>query len=116
VKRRNEKIIKAAVRSTAIVTSMFPSNVRDRLYKDIDDDEKKRKKHGNLKVYLRDSDGNNVRHTDAPLADLFAETTVLVRHIIRVNRFLYLVKKLTYLFLFCQVCRHCWLYSVEFCS
>jgi hypothetical protein len=80
VKRRNEKIIKTAVRSTAIVTSMFPSNVRDRLYKDIDDDEKKRKQHGNLKVYLRDSDGNSIRHTDTPLADLFAETTVLVCH------------------------------------
>ena len=81
MQRRNEKIIKTAVRSAAIVSSLFPSNVRDRLYKDIEENEKKRKQHGNLKMYLRDSDGLNLVHTDvktAPLADLFAETTVLV--------------------------------------
>ena len=81
MQRRNEKIIKTAVRSAAIVSSLFPSNVRDRLYKDIEENEKKRKQHGNLKMYLRDGDGSNLAHTKvktAPLADLFAETTVLV--------------------------------------
>jgi hypothetical protein len=78
VRRRNDKVVQAAVRSTAIVTSMFPSNVRDRLYRDIDDNEKKRKQHGNLKKYLHDNDGSNDGHTDTPLADLFTETTVLV--------------------------------------
>ena len=81
VKRRNEKIIKTAVRSTAIVTSMFPSNVRDRLYKDLDENEKTHNQHGSLKMYLRSSDGSNLEHTDAktaPLADLFTDTTVLV--------------------------------------
>jgi hypothetical protein len=57
---------------------MFPSNVRDRLYKDVEEKEKMRKQHGNLKTYLRDNDGSNIISTNAPLADLFAETTVLV--------------------------------------
>lgn len=82
MQRRNEKVVKAAVRSTAIVSSMFPTNVRDRLYKDIEENEKKQKLHGNLKTYLRDSNGAQLLRTDvktSPLADLFAETTVLVR-------------------------------------
>lgn len=32
VRRRNAKVMQAAMRSTAIVSSLFPSNVRDRLY------------------------------------------------------------------------------------
>lgn len=74
-------MILAAVRSTAIVTSMFPSNVRDRLYKEVDDKEMHRKLKGNLKTYLRESTGSISGKPDSkttPLADLFAETTVLV--------------------------------------
>ena len=81
MKRRNEKIIKTAVRSTAIVTSMFPATVRDRLYREVEENEKLQKQHENLKSYLRSSDGNNLDNTEtktAPLADLFADTTVLV--------------------------------------
>ena len=82
MKRRNDKVIQAAVRSSAIVASMFPSNVRDRLYEGLQENEKKRKKNGNLKTYLRDNDGNMMSQTDAnnaPLADFFTDTTVLVR-------------------------------------
>jgi hypothetical protein len=82
VQRRNDKVVKAAVRSTAIVSSMFPSNVRDRLYKDIEENEKNQQQHGILKTFLRDSNTTKLAHTDSktsPLADLFAETTVLVR-------------------------------------
>lgn len=80
MKRRNDKIVRAAIRSTAIVTSIFPTNVRDRLYNDIEENERKRtQQHGNLKMYLHGNDSNNAGHTDTPLADLFAETTVLVR-------------------------------------
>lgn len=82
MKRRNDKVIKAAVRSSAIVASMFPSNVRDRLYEGLQENEKKQKKNGNLKTYLRDNDGKMMSQTDtnnAPLADFFTDTTVLVR-------------------------------------
>jgi hypothetical protein len=84
VQRRNEKVILAAARSTAIVSSMFPSNVRDRLYKEQEEQEKHRHRGGNLKNFLRD-DGNNMsddiadaQFSSKPLADLFPETTVLV--------------------------------------
>jgi hypothetical protein len=85
VQRRNEKVILAAARSTAIVSSLFPSNIRDRLYKDQEEQqEKQRHKAGNLKNFLRDG-GNNMidgisdtQFSSKPLADLFPETTVLV--------------------------------------
>lgn len=64
---------------------MFPANVRSRLYEEQDDNANRRKQHGNLKSYLRD--GNSIVLSGAhesdmnakPLADLFTETTVLVR-------------------------------------
>jgi hypothetical protein len=85
VQRRNEKVIKAAARSTAIVSSLFPSNVRDRLYKEQEEKEKNRQMASNLKSFLRDG-GNSTddciaitQSSSKPLADLFPETTVLVR-------------------------------------
>jgi hypothetical protein len=85
VQRRNEKVINAAARSTAIVSSLFPSNVRDRLYKEQEEKEKHRHKASNLKSFLRDG-GNSTddaiaitQFSSKPLADLFPETTVLVR-------------------------------------
>jgi hypothetical protein len=77
-------VIIAAARSTAIVSSLFPSNVRDRLYKEQEEQEKRRHQAGNLKSFLRDGgssvdDGiTNIQYSSKPLADLFAETTVLV--------------------------------------
>jgi hypothetical protein len=77
-------VIRSAVQSTAIVSSLFPSNVRDRLYKEQEENENRRKKnHGNLKTFLRDGsgviDGGADYHISSkPLADLFTETTVLV--------------------------------------
>jgi hypothetical protein len=77
-------VILAAARSTAIVSSLFPSNIRDRLFKDQEEQEKQRHKAGNLKNFLRDG-GNNMidgisdtQFSSKPLADLFPETTVLV--------------------------------------
>jgi hypothetical protein len=84
VQRRNEKVILAAARSTAIVSSLFPSNIRDRLYKDQEEQEKQRHQAGNLKNFLRDGGSNMIdgisdtQFSSKPLADLFPETTVLV--------------------------------------
>jgi hypothetical protein len=78
-------VIIAAARSTAIVSSLFPSNVRDRLYKEQEEEEKRRRRAGNLKSFIRDGGSNTLNDGDTgtqysskPLADLFAETTVLV--------------------------------------
>jgi hypothetical protein len=83
VKQRNKKMIKSAVQSTAIVASMFPSNIRERLYQEQEDIETRRKQNGNLKAYLHNGDvgvfgSNDNKSTSKPLADLFTETTVLV--------------------------------------
>jgi hypothetical protein len=84
VRRRNNKIVKSAIRSSAIVSSMFPSNVRGRLYKE--QDEKERYRSNNLKSYLRDSggvvNGDDYKQSNSkPLADLFPETTIMVSNI-----------------------------------
>jgi hypothetical protein len=67
------------------VSSLFPSNVRDRLYKDLEDKEN-RHRAGDLRSYLLDGgDGDermdriNDQYSSKPLADLFPETTVMVR-------------------------------------
>jgi hypothetical protein len=90
VKRRNDKVIQAAARSNAIVSSLFPSNIRDRLFKAEDDKAKDlqwKVPKGGLKSYLRDDgDGatgisdNKSINTSKPLADLFPETTIMVSH------------------------------------
>jgi hypothetical protein len=84
VKRRNDKVIKAAVQSAAIVTSLFPSNIRNRLYKDQEEKEQWRRNYKNLSSYLNDKDhgrlgSNTTAASTKPLADLFTDTTVLVR-------------------------------------
>lgn len=87
MKRRNDKLIKTAVQSTAIVTSLFPSNVRDRLYKEQEEIAQQQKNHRNLKAFLHEKPDGSLGSdatalTSKPLADLFPEATVLVRAII----------------------------------
>lgn len=75
-------MIKTAVQSTALVTSLFPSNVRNRLYKEQEDLAQQRK-HRNLSSYLHDGSAGLAAFDEIasskPLADLFTDTTVLVR-------------------------------------
>lgn len=79
VRRRNTKIVDAAARSNAIVLSLFPSHVRDRLLKQRDwknvntpnpDD----------KARLLTSDHSDSMHYDlsssAPIAELFPSASV----------------------------------------
>jgi hypothetical protein len=76
-------MMKKAVESTAIVTSLFPSNVRDRLYKE-QEEQHTRRTHGIMKSYsINDTIGLSSsaesQRATKPLADLYAESTVLVR-------------------------------------
>jgi len=92
VERRQRKVLSSAVKNNAIVSSLFPKNVRDRLYQE-------NSTHNNsfqpaktrMKSFI--SDGNNSYHTnnsnsandintaenqaDSPIADLFSNCTVL---------------------------------------
>ena len=84
VRRRNDAVSSAAAASDAIVTSMFPSNVRDRLYEDAAqgrlNELSTTKK--DLSSFLQ-SGGNesqvdkNGRFKTKPIADLFPETTIM---------------------------------------
>ena len=90
VQRRNERLILNAARSNAIVSSMFPSNIRDQLIGQKPGAETgiigSGPKQGNLKTFL--NDGKDVDHVgnstfgSKPLADLFLETTVLFADVV----------------------------------
>eukprot|EP00977_Amphora_coffeiformis_P020551 scaffold8371_cov199-Amphora_coffeaeformis.AAC.4 len=83
VRRRNDRVMSAAVRSTQIVSSLFPSQVRDQLYATA---AKSRNQLGSSKSRLRNfvekgdesskpEDGVVLR--SKPIADLFTDTTVM---------------------------------------
>ena len=79
VQRRNEKIVATAARSSAIVSSMFPDTIRDRLLQE----NEAKSKHGHLKSYLLNGGvGQDGSQSAKPLADLFLETTVLFADIV----------------------------------
>ena len=74
VQQRNEKIVVTAARSNAIVSSIFPDAIRDRLLQQTNVSSKQ----GHLKSYLLNGESDNAGNSSAkPLADLFLETTVM---------------------------------------
>lgn len=95
VQRRNNRIMGAAVRSTAIVNELFPSNVHNRLYgESLNPGGGKRlalaaSSTAKLKRFVDekggsyendddvDNDGEDIILKSKPIADLFPETTVM---------------------------------------
>lgn len=91
VVRRNRKLLVAMTRTNAIVSSMFPSNVRDRIFaeaKQEKDDKKDINGKSRLKKFLSSGndeddemdggdDGEHYMYKTKPIADLFPETTIL---------------------------------------
>jgi hypothetical protein len=76
VRRRNEKILFEVVRSQAIVSTLFPATVRDRLFP-VSGMKRREKGHSRpMKHLLEDSDDNDFLKSK-PIADLFPETTIL---------------------------------------
>jgi class 3 adenylate cyclase len=84
VQKRNEKLISSAAKSNAIVSSLFPDNIRDRLIGQNDTTTKKGTPY-HLKSFLLDgggetkggNGGDGGNKTSKPLADLFLETTIM---------------------------------------
>lgn len=76
--RRNKKIVAVAAKSNAIVTSLFPSNVRRQLMQTST-------AAGQLKGFLQDdgADPNSTGfpHESAPIAEIFPQTTVFIADI-----------------------------------
>lgn len=84
-KDRQQKVMKSAQKSNAIISSLFPSNIRDRLF--VEDGESGedalvfQPTKARLKNYLQDADGsNNQQNREGgarPIADLFTDCTVM---------------------------------------
>jgi class 3 adenylate cyclase len=89
VQRRQNKIVATALRTNAIVSSLFPSNVRDRVMQEAE--EQAERYMGNttmfasankrLKNFLEDGPGDSGKQDGIfltkPIADLFPETTLM---------------------------------------
>jgi hypothetical protein len=80
--RRNKKILGEVLRSQAIVSSMFPTNVQDRLFansrssqKEIHEGDGRNK--SRLKTFLSEGIENENFLSTKPIADLFLSTTVM---------------------------------------
>lgn len=74
VSRRQEVVMDRAVASSAIVSSLFPSQVRDRIYQENDNDGNKDWK---TNESYNISDANNVPVSGRPIAQVFDHTTIL---------------------------------------
>ncbi|CAB9496653.1 Receptor-type guanylate cyclase gcy [Seminavis robusta] len=75
---RNENLVVKAAQSIAIVSAVFPDNIRDRLMGQQDDQNSlNRSSKGNLKAFLNNGTGMSGDCNQKPLADLFLDTTVM---------------------------------------
>jgi class 3 adenylate cyclase len=80
---RQQKVMKTAIQSTTIVSSLFPSNVRDRLLDVNGDGNNADHARGSIfqptKSRLRTflNDGERTNDSNRPIADLFTDTTVM---------------------------------------
>ncbi|KAL7569745.1 hypothetical protein ACA910_005691 [Epithemia clementina (nom. ined.)] len=75
VQIRNRKLVNNAAQSNAIVSSMFPSNIRDRLFPGHNDSSDAQE---NQKLPADGSNKSKKKEiTDKPIADLFLETTIM---------------------------------------
>jgi hypothetical protein len=88
VERRQKRVLRSAAQSSAIVSSLFPSNVRDRLYatqerpKEAAFMEKKQKlRHylAGMNVEMNETveDSDEYAYGSKPIADLFPQTTIM---------------------------------------
>jgi class 3 adenylate cyclase len=84
IQKRNEKVINAAARSNAIVSALFPSNVRDRLFAEAKEEEQKGNRwlapKSGLKNFLAEGEAktdDGMMFKSKPIADLFPETTIM---------------------------------------
>lgn len=81
VQRRNEALIHKAAQSSAIVTSLFPGKLRERMLEESKSNKKASPR--DLKSFLHKGDGKEVDEAEdkslRPIAELYLDTTVMVR-------------------------------------
>ena len=73
VRRRHTLVSKTAIESSAVVSSLFPTNVRDRMVNYAAETDKDRE--AQKESFLSE---NNVANSNAPIADLYPNCSVLV--------------------------------------
>lgn len=98
VQKRNHKVTSAAVRSNAIVSSMFPEAVMERL---VAETENKTRQKINGFENSQDEKDENGMFKSKPIADLYPEATVLCKF---------------HIFLFFLIFEYYKLYTSYFCS
>jgi hypothetical protein len=74
VDRRNQKIVGAASKFNAVISSLFPENVRNRLFDENTSEDKKRTVSG---WKIDDEDTDNRSKKQGAIADLFPQTTIM---------------------------------------
>ena len=73
VRTRNEKLVRKAAQSNAVVADLFPSAIRDKI---LDQEKLKLSTHKKMKSFL--DDGKIATSSDSkPLAELYLNTTVM---------------------------------------
>jgi class 3 adenylate cyclase len=83
VRRRNKTMVHAAARSNAILSSLFPSQIRDRLFAEKDENAAPKTKlknmmmSGSLSKKWDEGKDDELVYKSKPIADLFPETTIL---------------------------------------
>ncbi|KAL7561134.1 hypothetical protein ACA910_004617 [Epithemia clementina (nom. ined.)] len=97
VQRRNTKVVSKAKQTNAIVSALFPSNVRDRILRDAEEQAKHAEENNQrnklafgsaqkqqLKSFLDGEDANMASHPfgTKPIADLFPSATVMFADIV----------------------------------
>jgi hypothetical protein len=91
VARRQKKVMRTAQKATAIVSSLFPKNVGNRLLAEAMDDDSSNKRHrtstsgkDKLRVFFDrgEDDAKNGSGFDKPIADFFPDTTIMFGDIV----------------------------------
>lgn len=77
VTRRNKKVVLTAAKSNAIVSSLFPSTVRDRLFDEQQLELQQKQKRDAMIAFRRDNDSDSGNTKGKPIADLFPESTIM---------------------------------------
>lgn len=81
VQRRNEKIIQDAARSNAIVSSMFPGQIRDRILNQVRESKEKTAKHKSVADYVKGDDESHSEESQS-LAEFFPAATICFSDIV----------------------------------
>lgn len=88
VNKRNRKVVHAAAKFNSIVASLFPENVRDRLFADAEEKMRKRehiRAFKNVDEFMADDDGlfgdlDSKNKSGRPVSCMFIRLIVSVQH------------------------------------